>query len=996
MKTSSRNPHRNLTEHAQSMVEFALLVPLVLLIIFGMIEFGHLLASYSMLTNATRDAARYASAAGDVGGGLPHYLDCAGIRAAARRNAVLLNLPDENIQISYDSGPNTAVVSTNCPATVPVSLGMRVVIRVSFPYEPLVPVAGIIEPFVLNSTTVRTILTNVEVQGTPGSGGAGTPQVYFSMSSDDVGENDGNYTLQVRLSSANTADTVVPFAVSGSAAYCDDFSVSANSLSNVCEGPVTGTFLIPAGQTGVDVTIAVSNDSIDEYDETVILTLSKPSNANLGSPIVFQLTIADDDDPPTVSFSSAGQSGGEALGGLTGSVILSGLSGKTVTVPYFVTDAENSAKVGVDYTLGGSSVTILPGSLGSSFAISLINDLENEGDETFTIHLGTPSEAALGSPDTHVVTILDDDELPTVYFDVDVQAVGEDVGVANVLVRLSAPSSVNVTVPFSLNGSATQGSDYTLSPASSITILAGQVSANIAVTVIRDDAAARSGGAGNAGNPKDVAAPKTKTPTPTNSPIPPTATHTATITRTPTPIHPTATNTATQTALPPTSTRTNTPVPPTATNTALPPTPTRTNTSMPPTATSTGIAPSPTSPAVEGNETVIITLGNPLNNTAVLGSPAVHTLTILDGAAGQPQVAFAQSFSEPVAEGVGQIAVRISLSNVWTQNVTVPVNVAVNSTATQGSDFTLANASAVVLAGQPYVDFVVTLIDDTLDETEIETVILTLGTPTNATLGTLTQHTAQIQDNDAMPVVSIQVNPSYHANNPESISGIVVDILLSHASGNTVTVPFTIGGTATRGLNCQNPGAGIDFCLSTTSPVSIPPNTTRAQFSLVIVDDAIYGEPNETIELFLGVPTGAMLGLTHTSITYTINENDLCPSISPMPNPNGSKLDLTVSNPSDITVLLTSISIYWYDNPSDQSLDNIYLGSQRIWDTGADNSPATISSGWPSNANKREIDSGDSATLSFVFLVSPLQTSSSDYVSLTFDNGCTISVRRSN
>ncbi len=88
-----------------------------------------------------------------------------------------------------------------------------------------------------------------------------------------------------------------------------------------------------------------------------------------------------------------------------------------------------------------------------------------------------------------------------------------------------------------------------------------------------------------------------ETATPTNTPVPPTATNTA-VPPTNTPVPPTATNTPvppTNTPVPPTATNTplpptNTPVPPTATNTPLPPT----NTPVPPTATNTPVPPTNT------------------------------------------------------------------------------------------------------------------------------------------------------------------------------------------------------------------------------------------------------------------------------------------------------------------------------------------------------------------------------------------------------------------
>ena len=50
-------------QNAQGMVEFALILPILLLVILGIIEFGRLLFFYSSVTSASREAARYGSAA---------------------------------------------------------------------------------------------------------------------------------------------------------------------------------------------------------------------------------------------------------------------------------------------------------------------------------------------------------------------------------------------------------------------------------------------------------------------------------------------------------------------------------------------------------------------------------------------------------------------------------------------------------------------------------------------------------------------------------------------------------------------------------------------------------------------------------------------------------------------------------------------------------------------------------------------------------------------
>jgi hypothetical protein len=179
-------------EGAQGMVEFALVLPLLLLVIFGIIELGRLLVIYSSVGTASREGARYASAAGEPTPGVPYYLDCAGIRAAAQRMGVLIGMQASDILISYDQGPDPAsggppvVISTTCPDPSDyannndymlaifnlqnqIRLGSRVVVDVSAQYTPLLPLVNI-PPLPMNSTTARTILKQVGIAGTPGPG----------------------------------------------------------------------------------------------------------------------------------------------------------------------------------------------------------------------------------------------------------------------------------------------------------------------------------------------------------------------------------------------------------------------------------------------------------------------------------------------------------------------------------------------------------------------------------------------------------------------------------------------------------------------------------------------------------------------------------------------------------------------------------------------------------------------------------------------------------
>jgi hypothetical protein len=111
------NVHKTNTKKtkAQAMVEFALVLPILLLLLYGILEAGRLLFIYSTIVTASRQAVRYGSATGQgldytaQGGpdntGIPRYQDCFGIRLAAQRVDFLNAIQDDDIIIQYDNGP---------------------------------------------------------------------------------------------------------------------------------------------------------------------------------------------------------------------------------------------------------------------------------------------------------------------------------------------------------------------------------------------------------------------------------------------------------------------------------------------------------------------------------------------------------------------------------------------------------------------------------------------------------------------------------------------------------------------------------------------------------------------------------------------------------------------------------------------------------------------------------------------------------------------------
>lgn len=256
--------------------------------------------------------------------------------------------------------------------------------------------------------------------------------------------------------------------------------------------------------------------------------------------------------------------------------------------------------------------------------------------------------------------------------------------------------------------------------------------------------------------------------------------------------------------------------------------------------------------AIESGETIIVTLSNPIG--ATLSANTVHTYTINDN--DQPTIGFG-SASSSGAEGTTSVSIPVSLSAASIRETRV--NYAVTGTATGGgADYTLANGTLTISAGQTSANIALTVADDATDEID-ETVIITLSSPVDATLGATSVHTYTIQDNDT-PTIQFS---SASANGLENATPVSVGLTLSMAPVAEVQVTYTVTGTAT--------GGGMDYTLA-NGTLTVPAGQTSANISLAIVDDPV-ADGTETVIITLSNPVNASLGAT-TAYTYTINDND--------------------------------------------------------------------------------------------------------------------------
>ncbi len=111
-----------------------------------------------------------------------------------------------------------------------------------------------------------------------------------------------------------------------------------------------------------------------------------------------------------LSLTSSDVTVSEAAGMAQVDVTLLGSSSQTITVDYQTVNG--SATAGPDYTGGSGTLTFNPGDTVKSFNIPIINDMDIEGDETFSVDFSNAVGAALATSSI-TVTIEDNDLAPS-------------------------------------------------------------------------------------------------------------------------------------------------------------------------------------------------------------------------------------------------------------------------------------------------------------------------------------------------------------------------------------------------------------------------------------------------------------------------------------------------------------------------------------------------------------------------------------------------------
>ncbi len=208
--------------------------------------------------------------------------------------------------------------------------------------------------------------------------------VQFSLLNYTVNENAGTATITVTRTGGAGSGVSVNYSTSnGTATAGADYTA------------VSGTLTFAANETSRTFTIPITDDALNEQNETVFLTLSSVAGGGfLGPPSTSVLTIIDNDGAPTLTISSVLMNEGNS--GTTEfkfTVNLLAPSGQIVKVNY--TTANDTATTPSDYQPVSGSLIFAPGETSKTITVLVNGDTDVEPNETFTVNLSNAENASI-------------------------------------------------------------------------------------------------------------------------------------------------------------------------------------------------------------------------------------------------------------------------------------------------------------------------------------------------------------------------------------------------------------------------------------------------------------------------------------------------------------------------------------------------------------------------------------------------------------------------
>jgi Calx-beta domain-containing protein len=618
-------------------------------------------------------------------------------------------------------------------------------------------------------------------------------------------------------------------------------------------GSTTPTTAAGSGTSAVAVSAAITGLTAGKtYHFRVVAT--SPAGTTNGADQAFnsaQPALALSPLSPTVDEGDTGSTN------LAFTVALSAASAQTVTVAYAT--ANGTATAGQDYTAVSGTLTFAPGDTSEPISVPVLGDNADENDETFTMTLSSPTNAAI-SAGLATVVIRDNDTKPSATT-VAATGVGETTATLQGSVN---PQGKSTSVSFEWGLTTGYGSPtptQALAAGTSAQAVSAALSGLVASTTYHYRVVATSAAGTTQGADQTL---RTADPTLGVAATPATVTE------------PDNTATATATFTVTLSSRSGLPV-------------TVGYSTVAGTATAgedfTAASGTLTYAAGETTKTVTVTvkgdnvdeddeafqlhLASPVNASI---ATADATLTILDN---DPQARL--SVNDPaVAEGAGSVTFTVTLAPASGRTVTVQY-ATVNGTAVAPGDYAAASGTLTFAKGETTKQVSVTIVADTAFEAD-ETFSLKLSNAVKADLGDDTG-VATIRNDDAAPGVSIDDQSVTEGDSGTKTLTFTTTLCApgTGGSGQPACSPTASGLPATAAYATADASATApsDYAAA-TGTLTIPAGSKTATVSVTVNGDLIF-ETDETFGIALTNIANAVAA--KATGTGTIKNDDAAPSV---------------------------------------------------------------------------------------------------------------------
>ncbi|MYI56731.1 MAG: hypothetical protein F4062_06865 [Acidimicrobiia bacterium] len=173
------------------------------------------------------------------------------------------------------------------------------------------------------------------------------------------------------------------------------------------EGSIS--FTIPAGQITAALSVATVDDTTDEDDSTITVTISDGGGLTIGSPSMRSATIRDDDRPLSTVTIAPGTS--PITEGAFAHFTITRTDPTTHRLTVAVTVAETGEMVHVD-DQGAQLVTIRAGQTSATLEVATVDDTADEDDSTITATITRDpysTRYTIGTPNSATITTNDND-----------------------------------------------------------------------------------------------------------------------------------------------------------------------------------------------------------------------------------------------------------------------------------------------------------------------------------------------------------------------------------------------------------------------------------------------------------------------------------------------------------------------------------------------------------------------------------------------------------